>query len=217
MKILKKTKSIYQLLFLVSISLILASCSSKDKKAYKKEVVIADSLFKNNEFEIAKIYYENALKVNKSDSHAKNQLLKAEELIAIKQNNKYDDLIKQADTLLENKEYEKAKKIYLEASKIKSNENNLTEKINSITKILDIKNSKPYHVIVGSYEIESNAYALQRKLKKQNTESTVFKSHQNNHLVSIKSFNTLNQAYNHLYQMEEEYDFNPETWVYKMK
>ncbi|MBL4904553.1 MAG: SPOR domain-containing protein, partial [Flavobacteriaceae bacterium] len=86
--------------------------------------------------------------------------------------------------------------------------------IEKLTTVVVVVKSEPYHVIAGSYAIEANATALQKKFSDNGRKSTIEKSRNGNFLVSLNSFATLTAAYNHLITLED--DFDTPIWVYRI-
>ena len=219
-KIFKQKSLIFSLLAVFVISITFSSCNNN--KAYDQEIKAADALFKKEQYLQSKTHYSKALTLKKGEAYPKDQIAKINTLLTQIKNEQYNAKIKEADAFFNNKEYKRAKRAYLSASTTKPNENYPKQKINEIDALTaksTVDKSKPYLVVVGSYAIESNAYAHQKKLNNQGFKSTVVKSVIGNYLVSIKSFNTLTKSYNYLDALEdgdqEEYD--PEVWVYKIK
>mgnify|MGYP002639901559 CR=1 FL=1 len=213
---LQKTKYIYFLFFTLLISLTFSSCN--DNKAYTKEISTADSLFTNQKFKEAKIHYAKALELNKGEVYPTEQITKIDELISKKLDFNYQNKLQEADAFFENKEFDKAKRAYVDASNLKPNEGYPKAKINEIEKLTTAKpivvTSKAYHVVAGSYAIEANALALQKGFSDNGRKSTVEKSRNGNFLVSLNSFTTITEAYNYLITLED--DFDTSIWVYKL-
>lgn len=158
-----------------------------------------------------------------------------------KTNDRYNKEIKTADSLFNKQQYLESKTYYVNALKLKKGEAHPTNQIVKIDVLLsemkdlnnkkdseiketepvtvkEVKKPNPYLVVVGSYEVESNAYARQKKLNNKGFKSSVVKSATGNFLVSIKSFNTLTKSYNYLNSIDENEDFDiNEAWVYKIK
>ena len=154
----------------------------------------------------------------------------------------YNKEIKTADALFKKQQFNEAKTYYLKASQLKKDETypkNQISKINTIlseindkktkedtknkeavttTKKSEIKNKKPYVVVVASYAITSNAKAHQKKLNSKGYNTTIVKSDAGNHLIGLQTFKTLTASYNYLESLDisDDYYIN-EIWVYKIK
>lgn len=213
----KTTRITTFLIFAVSLSLLFISCG--DNKAYNKAVSTADSLFNNQNYDEAKTHYLKALELKKDETYPTGQITKIDELKAKKIDFNYSAKIEQADAFLANKEYNNAKRAYVDAGNIKPSEAYPKAKIREIEEITNPKTvtapSLSYHVIAGSYAIESNATALQKKFNDEGRTSTIERSRNGNYLVSLQSFATINEAYNYLITLED--DFDTSIWVYRIK
>lgn len=209
------------LLILITITILFSSCN-KTEIAYNKEIKTADSLFTLKQFDEAKKYYVKALNIKKGEKYPTEQIAKIDiEVTNIKEKN-YKSLITKADELFTNKQYKKAKELYLEASDIKPTDDYLKTRVNEINQLTTKQNNnnkKPYHIIVGSYAIKANAIAHQKRLKKKKIQSIIKVSSEGNNLVSIKSFKTITQAYNYLDFLENRNDenYNTAIWIYQFK
>ena len=214
MKNLFKIPTFIFILFF-SISLLFTSCGNN--KAYTTEITTADSLFTNLNYEEAKVHYLKALELKKNEIYPTEQITKIDDLKAKKIDFNYTNKIEAADVFFDNKEYDNAKRAYVDASSLKPNEAYPKARINEIekltTKVVVVK-SQPYHIIAGSYAIEENANALQKKFSDNGRKSTVEKSRNGNFLVSLNSFATLTEAYNYLITLED--DFDTSIWVYRI-
>lgn len=212
-KLLKK--STYTYVFALIISFMILSCA--DKKSNTTHIQKADSLFTIQKYKEAKILYAKALAINKDEKYPAEQIKKIDELLTKKTDDSYDTKIIEADTYFKNKEYNKAKKAYAEAGKIKPNETYPNTKISEITIAttpVKVENPKPFHIIAGSYKIKRNALGYQKELLKNGKKVTIVKSRNGNYLVSINSVSTITKAYNYLMTLEDDFDYS--VWVYKI-
>jgi tetratricopeptide (TPR) repeat protein len=103
------------------------------KQIYKMRIAHADSLFKINNYESAKISYEIALFWNRSDNYAKSKISTCDSLMnpaafnkakqmAKELEQKYTDAIARGDKYFKDKNYIEAKKAYTEALTLKPSE-----------------------------------------------------------------------------------------------
>ncbi|NVK52620.1 MAG: hypothetical protein HWD85_06770 [Flavobacteriaceae bacterium] len=209
-------KSTY--LFICIASILITACSNTDN-TYQKDIKTADSLFTLQQFEAAKKYYTKALNLKREEKYPQKQIAKINTAITKIKEDKYLSLLQKADSLYTNKNYSGAKKLYLNASNFKPNEESLKTKIDRIDKLMTDqkrKADKPFHVIVGSYSVESNAVAHQKRLATSNIQSNIKISREGNHLISIKSFKSINKAYNYLDYLENNNDpmYKDKIWIY---
>jgi tetratricopeptide (TPR) repeat protein len=198
------------------MSLMVLSCA--DKKTNATQIQKADSLFTIQKYKEAKTFYAKALAINKDEKHPAEQIKKIDELLSKKAEDSYNAKVIEADTFFKNKEYNKAKKAYSEASNLKPNETYPKSQISEITNAtkqkVKVKNPKPFHIIAGSYEIKNNALGYQKELSKKGIETSLIKSRNGNYLVSLNSMSTITKAYNHMMTLEDDFDYT--IWVYKI-
>jgi tetratricopeptide (TPR) repeat protein len=210
-------KFIYFLFASLSISLFISSCS--DDKAYNTTIVTADKLFEEQKYDEAKTYYVKALELKKEEKYPLEKINKIKEIILKKVDFKYANKISEADLLFKNSEYAKAKIAYAAASALKPNKKYPTSKISEIVENFEksvVKkdvSSLPYQIIAGSYKIEQNATAFEKSLHADGKKISIIRSRNGNYLVSLNSFATLNEAYNYLITLEDEFDHT--IWVYR--
>lgn len=210
----------FTFLFGLFISLAFTSCGDDTKEAYVKEIIKADALFENKEYDEAKASYVKALGIKKDEVYPQGQIDKIDALSANKLDQNYKDKIKKADSLFANKEYAKAKAAYLDAITVKPSDSYPQTKINEINTLLKaktVKKSAPYHIVMGSYAIEENALSFQKVLESNGRKSIIFKSREGNYLVSVKSLTTLTKAYNYLGDNKDNLGYSPWVYMYKIK
>ncbi len=115
------------------------------EEQYNQYIASADNYFGKAQYELAKDNYEKALQIKPGASHPRVQLDRTNELLRKQEEerrkaqaveNKYNDLIAQANAMFNANDYDKAKAKYEEALKVKPNEEYPKERIR---KILDIK------------------------------------------------------------------------------
>ncbi len=98
-----------------------------NEQKFKQYNISADSALKSKNPEYAKMYYQKALYLKPNDQSVKEQIIKVNQVIEknallLAENNKYNELIKTADNLLQTKQYEDAENTYQQASAIKPDE-----------------------------------------------------------------------------------------------
>ncbi len=213
--LVKKPTYIFLLVFTLILSITFSSCT--DNKAYTVQIQKADSLFTGQKFEEAKAHYAKALELNKDEVYPTEQIKKINVLLSKRVDVNYSNKIKEADSFFKNKQYNKAKKAYVDAGNIKPNESYPKTKISEITIAatkVKVVESKPFHIIAGSYALRTNATERQKKLTAIGRKSTLIRSRDGNYLVSLNSLSTITKAYNYLITLEE--DFDTSIWVYKI-
>lgn len=214
----KKSTTTFLFLLTLIFSLTFTSCKDKENtNAYAVQIQKADALFTAEKYEDAKTMYTKALELNKEETYPTEQIKKIDQLIATQKENNYLQKIQEADAFFNNKEYEKAKTAYEAASSIQPNESYPKTKLEEVAKAttaVSLANSKPFHIITGSFAINSNATAFQKSLTSKRIKSTILKSRNGNYLVSLNSFTTLTNAYNYLAASKNKFD--TDVWVYKI-
>lgn len=92
----------------------------KKNQAYQATIDKADSLYMDKKFEQAKTVYQNAMEIKPSESYPVNMINKIDPALAKKQktNQRYTNLIEQADRALKAEEFEKAINLYTKAQEI---------------------------------------------------------------------------------------------------
>ncbi len=123
---------------------LLAKQKALDEK-YQQIITKADKEFQKENYTNAKTDYQSALAVKPNENYPKNQIRKIEEILADKAKQlaekkaleeKYQQLITQADKEFQAENYTEAKTNYLSALEIKPNENYPKEQIKKIEEIL---------------------------------------------------------------------------------
>lgn len=117
--------------------------SELDKgKQFDKLIAEADKLFEKSSYTEAKVKYAAATKIDGSQAYPNSKISEIDIILAnqLAQQNSYDDLIKQADLLFEQKKYELAKIEYQKALQLKPGEEYPSNQIQEIDKL--IKNLK---------------------------------------------------------------------------
>jgi hypothetical protein len=130
------------------------------------------------------------------------KLSKKERLLS----NDVDTLLNYNEEFVEKSEYED------DLSEIRS-EMNL--KIDSLKKLVDENptfENKPFHIIVGSFTIETNAINYSKKIKEEGYDGNMLYSGGSYQMVTAKSYNNLRMALNDLEGIKISLTEN--AWVY---
>jgi tetratricopeptide (TPR) repeat protein len=211
--------SLMAFMLLVSVS----SCDSKAKK-YQAAIATADSAFQAKQYNKAMNWYGNAKNIKADETYPDEQIKKIKKILAQTENDKkYLDVIKKADELFAEKRYEESRLAFLNASRLKPAEDYPKEKIAELDVILAkiaeemAALNQPYFIIVGCFEIESNATKLNKLLKDEGYESIILPDYLGKYsAVTIGSYDDLKEAWNKLpaiLDMELFWDDTP--WVLK--
>ncbi|MBT7396550.1 MAG: hypothetical protein HN778_17110, partial [Prolixibacteraceae bacterium] len=101
---------------------------------YNNLIAQADQLFSENNYEIAKNSYNDALAIKSKEQYPKDKIAEINSILQsiAKTNQEYQRAIEKADGLYQREEYSEAKPVYLEASRIKPTETYPPEMINKI-------------------------------------------------------------------------------------
>lgn len=184
---------------------LLTSCHKTNEKQ-PKEIKKADSLFNNKDYESAKQIYDSFYLSNPDNEHVIKQLKVVDSILELdRKNAHYNEIIKIADSLFDNRKYEEAYYVYESAANLKPQDFFSVERIEEIEAILYSSSEyieEPYHIIVGSFAVEANAIRLRNKLqddgynaqfiprKNGTMKAVTFTSHPNIH----DAYNNLNKA-----------------------
>lgn len=97
-------------------------CGNEVDEKYKKMIAVADELFGKQKWEQAKTLYTDAAVFKPGDKYPKTKIAECDKNISLKQGaideasaKKYNDIIKEADKLFDQKKWEDSKKKYKEA------------------------------------------------------------------------------------------------------
>jgi tetratricopeptide (TPR) repeat protein len=140
----------------------LAKNGDKQKKEFDKLIQEGDGKMTASKYEEAMSKYESALNIFPNDKPAKDKYDEAErkykEFLANKnQDALYAQLIKDADNLYKNLDWENSKNKYNEALAIRSTENYPRNQIVEIDKkLLELENQKKYKAIIARADQEFN-------------------------------------------------------------
>lgn len=107
------------------------------EKSYNEAISAADAAFQSKDYVAAKQQYEKALSIKKLEKYPKDQLAKIAEIeLAAKQNaledQKYKQLVLEADNLFKTTKLEEAKDKYLAAQKIKPSDAHVSDRLKQI-------------------------------------------------------------------------------------
>jgi hypothetical protein len=141
----------------------LAKNGDKQKKEYEKLIQEGDAKMTGTKYQEAMDKYKSALALFPSDKPAQDKYDEAErkynEFLASKNNDaQYTQLIKEADVLFKNKDWENAKTKYSEAVAMRNSENYPKNQITEIDKkLLELENEKKFKEIVARADQEFNS------------------------------------------------------------
>mgnify|MGYP003707352727 CR=1 FL=1 len=160
--------------------------SAQEKEAKYKEFINNGNLnFNSEDWVQAKDYYQKASDIKPDETYPKSQIdiinkqlekLKAQKELALKEQEKekkYNELIKQADSKFNSKDYEKSKELYKEASKIKNDGyiQSQIDKINAEMKLLtereELKKQYDKIVAVADKKFQEKEYESAKDLYKR--------------------------------------------------
>ena len=141
----------------------LAKNGDKLRKDYEKLMLEGDDRMAGTKFEEAMTKYKGAMNLFPSDKPAKDKFDEAErkynEFLASKNNDaQYNQLIKEADALFKNKDWENAKDKYNDAVAMRNSENYPKNQIIEIDKkLLELENERKFKEIVARADQEFNS------------------------------------------------------------
>ena len=141
----------------------------------------ADNQFINENYEASKSLYQRALEIKSDDKHSQERITEINGILTEKgTDDKYDNLIAQADNLLGGKDYENAKSRYNEALAVKPREKYPRDKISEIDALLQqiAKTDQDYQRVIAradellaqkDYEKAKTEYVNAGKIKPDET------------------------------------------------
>lgn len=108
------------------------------KEKYDKTISQADNFYNLKEYKKARQEYQNASDIKSAEQYPKDKILEINNLLSEKEikNQKYQNLLSEADELFKKKEYENAIQKYHESKKFNSDVSFAVEKINEIKDII---------------------------------------------------------------------------------
>lgn len=139
---------------LTEINLILERIAAQQTadQNYQSALQLADTYFKNKDFESAQFEYQKALSYKRDEKYPQKQLLLINDVLeqrAIALQLAYENLIKNADSLLIIKQFKEAISVLKEASNLKPNESYPQQKTNEINAII----AENYRIAKAEYDI----------------------------------------------------------------
>jgi len=213
-----------KILFSIVLSTLfmVTSCTDKKQQQFDTTTAKANKLLLEKKYKEALVFYEKALKLMPKDVDTKKNINVIKEIILKQDEENFNLLISKADALFQQKDYVGAKQAYEEAAAIKPEDTLIAEEIlnlktliadNTVSTETVVDNSAtPYHVIVGSYERESNAITMQEKLIAQGYNSKLISRPNGFTAVSLSSHSNIHEAYNNL---NKGVEYHVNVWVIK--
>ncbi len=194
---------------------ILESCNKTEKKL-PNEMIKADSLFNSANYEEAKLLYDSLYESNPDNLELEKKISEVDSMLNLnKKNIQYQEILKIADSLFQNKLFEDAEYVYLEASLILPNSDYPIDKINEIRDILSPYSGSPdntYHIIVGCFEVEDNAFRLRDKLVNEGFESRLIpRENGTMNAVTYTAHPDIHDAFNNLNRVKR--NIHQDAWV----
>lgn len=143
----------------------------QEDNAYKGLIAEADEFAKNKEYENAKLKYAEAQNVKPSEEYPAKQIKQIDaitEKIATRnaENQKYKELLAGADKMFEDKDYQGAKKQYIQATEMNPKDDYPKEKLKEIEKIYsEIAREKKYKILITDADrlFDNKEYDLAKK------------------------------------------------------
>lgn len=218
---MKVFNSIAFALLITFTSFSIISCD-KTKAEYEKNIILADGFLNDSKYDEALQSYTTAANLKPEEEYPKEKINEVNVIIAqaeeaarieaeIEAEENYLVEIEEGDDFFNNGEYEAAIASYVSALSFKPAELYPVDRINEIELMLEeaeeMANSdnNRFHIVVGSFEIESNAEDFQQKLKDQGYNARlVSRSDGVFTAVILSSYPTLNDAYNGLSDAREQ-------------
>jgi len=205
---MRSFNSIAIALMITLTSFSITSCNTKTKE-YNKYLAEADVFFEKENYNDALRLYTAASKIKPDEKYPSdrineiNKIKKLDEEKLAEEN--YYREIELADNFYDKEEYQSALEAYTRALYFKS-EQYPKDRIDEIELMLVevveevVENTNyRYHIIVGSYEIESNAERMMQKLKDEGFDSRLVSRFDGEYTaVILSSYPTIHDAYNDL-------------------
>lgn len=189
---------------------------NKTKDKLPKEIKIADSLFNAKNYEDAKKIYDKIFDSQPENKYLERRLSKIDSFLELdRKNAHYNEVLKIADSLFDNRLYADAIYVYEDASDLRPKELYPLQKLEEINEILNdnFENpDDPYHIVVGCFAVESNAIRLRNKLQDEGFNAQ-FISRKNGTMkaVTYTSHPDIHDAYNNLNQAKRV--VHEDSWV----
>ncbi|MCF8231596.1 MAG: hypothetical protein K9J27_05345 [Bacteroidales bacterium] len=123
----------------------------RKNQAYQATIDKADSLYMDKRFEQAKTVYQKAMEIKPSENYPVNMINKIDPALAEKQktNQRYTQLIEQADRAFKAEEFEKAVNLYTQAEEIDSSREYPQNQIEKINRLVN-QQEKRYDSLITS-------------------------------------------------------------------
>lgn len=134
-----KEEEVYPMAQIQKIQQRLATMEEEKQKAYDEALTKADTYFSTNQYEMAKINYETALKIKPDELYPLEKLKEANDALTRQRQilqESYDKAIADADKFYVGKIYDEALEAYRQAAQIKVNEQYPQEMIRRILKLM---------------------------------------------------------------------------------
>lgn len=204
---MRSFNSIALTLLIFFASFAISSCD-KAGAQYDKNITEADAFFEKENYNDALRLYTAAFKIKPDEKYPADRINEINEIKRldaerIAEENYYRE-IDQADNFFDNEEYESALAAYQRAVYFKSDQypkDRIKEIELLLSETADVvaNSSYTYHIIVGSFEIESNAEKMQQKLKDAGFDSRLVSRFDGQYTaVILASYPTIHDAYNDL-------------------
>lgn len=205
---MRSFNSIALALILIISSLSIISCD-KSGKQYDKNITEADAFFEKENYNDALRLYNAAAKIKPDEKYPTDRIKEINEIKRLDaeklaEENYYRE-IELADNFYDNEEFESALAAYTRAIYFKS-EQYPKDRIVEIELILaelteesTESTNYTYHIIVGSFEVVSNAERMMEKLKDAGFDSRLVSRFDGEYTaVILASYPTIHDAYNDL-------------------
>jgi len=139
------------------------------QESYDQIIAMADKLFSEAKYELAKIEYQNALKLRPDEKHPADRILEIDILLnkGLNVEKEYAEAIANADGLFSLEQYEEAKLQYMKASYIKIKEEYPKERMLAIDSIIMTRNNTlaeyNKNIAAGDRWVELKDYTLAKE------------------------------------------------------
>ena len=209
------------IIILISAVLFMAilpfSCDDKSNEGYSEAISNADMLFDQNKYDEAKTHYSKALELKPKQKYPAQKIEEINKILeSQKTDAQYQKELKKADDFFKEQKYNEAKFAYINANKLKPDEQYPMDMIRKIDGLLtesqNQENDNPFNLIVGSFKVESNAIALQKELKAKGFDPRIIDWDYGFSLVTFGSYPDIHKAYNNLISAKNEVDVD--VWVF---
>nr|NQU90252.1 hypothetical protein [Bacteroidota bacterium] len=215
-----------QILLLVAVLVVLVAVLAyffvlRPNNAYKSAISKADENYVSQNYPEAKKLYNQASEMKPDEGYPLSRIHSIDSIFDARNKVKnYNQKIAEGDNLFNLKEYENARGAYFEAVNIDPDKSYPVDQIRKIDELLANREPikpKPsgdlnYHIIVGSFEFQSNAEILYNNMLEQGFRSLLIPRDELGMIaVTAGSYPDIHQAWNNLPQAQEGLD--EEAWV----